>query len=342
MSSAVSSGAFASSTGLLSLHSSSGALSSLLSSSSSAGNATLTLEELLGYQPSEAAALIFCFLFVSSAAVLLVMSCRTRTWFVFIGVFTAVAEAGGFGLRFLTARSTDIPLGPYIGSTLLILVAPNGLAALNYSAMARMIRVFLAAEQSTTPLQGPVACRIPFFTDRNGDLLPTRVSRTFILSDILCIALQFAGAIMAGASDPQQVSTGHSLIIAGFSLQFIFFALYMTLVLRLYALHCSLKQQGAKLELADHSLYPTSRLDGAFVCIFATIALITARNAFRMTEAESGYVASHEVFTYLFDALLILMCFVIFSVFHFGFFLPRSAPVSRAAKALQAGAHDEV
>ena len=298
------------------------------SSSSSAGNSTLTLEQLLGYQPSPAAALIFCFLFLLCALLLLVLSCRTRTWFVLIGVFTAIAEAGGFGLRFIVAQQTDISLGPYVGSTLLILVAPNGLAALNYSALARMIRVFLVAEQPLASASSGL--RIPYFTDSCGRMIPSRITRTFILSDVLCIALQFAGSIMAGDSDPSQQSKGHSLIVAGFSLQFIFFGLYSLLILRLYAVHRRLKTEGAKLELVDRSLYPTSRMDRAFVCIAATIALITARNVYRMVEAESSSVASKEVYTYLFDAMLILACFVIFSVLHFGFFLPHCAPVSRA------------
>ena len=305
------------------------------SSSSSSGNSTLTLEQLLGYQPNEAAALIFCFLFVLSALMLLVLSCRTRSWFVFIGVFTAIAEAGGFGLRFLIARDTTINIGPYVGSTLLILVAPNGLAALNYSALARMIRVFLVA-QTDDKADSVGWRRIPYLTDGAGRMRPARVSRTFILSDVLCMVLQFAGSIMAGSTDPSQVSTGQSLIVAGFSLQFIFLGLYTLLIARLYALHCALKRQGAKLELRDKSLYLTSRLDKAFVCIAATISLIIGRNVYRMIEAENRAVSSRELYTYLFDALLIFICFVVFSVLHFGFFLPRSPPVSRVGGKLNA------
>ena len=301
-------------------------------SSSSPSNSTLTLEQLLGYQPNPAAALIFCFLFLASAAVLLLLTCRTRTWFVLIGVVTAIAEAGGFGLRFYVAQHTDISIGPYVGSTLLILVSPNGLAALNYSALARMIRVFLTAQP---PSQAGTAWRIPYFTDSAGRMLPSRIARTFICSDVLCIALQFAGSIMAGDADPQQVSTGHRLIVAGFSLQFIFFGLYSLLILRLYSVHRSLQREGAKLELVDRSVYHTARLSRAFLCIAVTIGLITCRNVYRMVEAENSAVASREVFTYLFDALLILACFAVFSYLHFGFFLPRCAPLSREEAALR-------
>ena len=296
------------------------------SSSTAADNSTQpTLEQILGYQPNPAAALIFCGLFLIAAATLLVLTCRTRTWFVLIGVCTALLEAGGFGLRYSYAQHTDIVIGPYIGSTLLILIAPNGLAALNYSALGRMIRVFLVAQQ---PSARPFA-RLPYFTDKLGSMIPGRIARTFILSDILCIALQFAGAVMAGATDPAQVSQGHTLIVTGFSLQFIFFGLYALLVLRLYLLHRALKREDAQLELQDRSLYPTSRLDRAFLCVALTMLTIAVRNVYRMVEAENTAVASQEVYTYLGDALLILLCFVLYSVLHFGFFLPRCAPLSR-------------
>ena len=294
--------------------------------SSSTGSSIPTLEQLLGYQPNAAAALIFCFLFLIAALVLLVLTFRTRTWFVLIGVLTALMLAGGFALRYLTTQHTQIDLGPYVGSTLLILVSPNGLAALNYAALARMIRVFLIAqERSTRP-----SVWIPYFTDGLGRMIPTRISRTFILSDVLCIALQFAGSIMAGSTDPGQISEGHSLIVAGFSLQFIFFTIYALLVFHLYLQHQSFKREGAKLELQDRSLYPTSRLDGAFLCIVLTMTTITLRNIYRMVEAENASVSSKEVYTYLFDAVLILLCFVFYSTLHFGYFLPHSAPLSRA------------
>ena len=286
----------------------------------------LTLEQLLGYQPNPAAALIFCFLFILAAFILFFLTSRTRTWFVLIGVVTALLEAGGFGLRYVTSQSTDISLGPYVGSTLLILVSPNGLAALNYAALARMIRVLLFAQHTAAQ----PSLWIPFFTDGQGRMIPSRISRTFILSDLLCIALQFAGAVMSGDTDPGQRSKGHSLIVVGFSLQFIFFGICALLVLRLYFIHRAFKAEAVKLELQDRSLYPTSRLDGAFLCIVLTMTTITARNVYRMVEAENAAVSSKEVYTYLFDALLILLCFVFYAVLHFGNFLPRCPPLSRA------------
>ena len=221
-------------------------------------------------------------------------------WFVLIGVVTAIAEAGVFALRFLLAQKSEIVIGPYIGSTLVILVTPNRLAALNYSALARMIRVIRTPQPPADTK--PTNARIPYFTDSIGRMLPSRISRTFILSDLLCIALQFAGSVMAGDSESKQQSRGHSLIVAGFSLQFIFFALYLLLVLRLFALHVTLRREGAKLELSDRSLYPTRRLNKAFVCILSTIVIITCRNIYRMVQAENSSVPSEKVYTYLFDA----------------------------------------
>lgn len=78
------------------------------------------------------------------------------------------------------------------------------------------------------------------------------------------------------------------------------------------------------------SLRQDASLRPVFRVLYATIVLLYVRNIFRIIEFAQGfygYLATHEVFLYTFDFLEIFLCMVLFTAFHFGFYM---GPTARA------------
>ena len=226
------------------------------------------------------------FSFASLMILAAILGSPHRPRYVWIIFVCAVLEAVGYGARVHTCQNAD--LSSFIVQALLILVVPIALALVNY------IVVGLLLEASGKQ----VAC-----------LPPRRIARAFFVSDIACFLLQSGGAGMLVQASSQEM--GKTLIVAGILLQLGFFTAFCLLT--------SYTAFSRRLRL-----YDIPHFKPVFQSLLTTSVLIYVRNIFRACEYldAQGYIGTHEWVFDVFESFAILMCFVAFSVWHFGRLLP--------------------
>jgi hypothetical protein len=144
------------------------------------------------------------------------------------------------------------------------------------------------------------------------DLSPVRASRMsgwFIFGDVVCFIVQLAGVGMGVTTSLDIQKIGAKVVVVGLVFQILVFALFIWAVIVFYR-RCG-SQMGST----------TVRWRRYLLTLLAASACIVLRNLVRGIEhaqGSGGFVASHEVFVYVFDALPILCVVVLMAVFHPG------------------------
>lgn len=203
--------------------------------------------------------------------------------------FTGLAEVIGYALRIVTMQT--ISVNAYIGTTLLLLVAPLLPAGVNYFVLGKIIK---ATGKSVFGLQAK------------------RIGAIFVTGDVLCFFIQSGGGGMMAIQDEGLNKLGNNLAIFGLALQMVFFGLFVALLLYV-TFYKSFNLRFAK------------SLHYILVQLFGTTILLFVRNLYRLLEFSTGLdgpVMSREWIFYTFETLPILMCFVLYVVFPFGKVLP--------------------
>ncbi|KAJ9667825.1 hypothetical protein H2201_002011 [Coniosporium apollinis] len=242
---------------------------------------------LYHYTPSMAAAVIFCILFLLSTILHFVQMFKTKAWFLIAFFLGGLFEFMGYAARASSAASEPghYRLMPFIIQSTYILLAPALFAATIYMVLGRVVRL----------------------TDGEAhSIIKQRwLTMTFLGGDVFCFMLQSAGGglLAKDMTSPGSAGAqmGKNIILAGLLLQllwFIFFVAVAALFHYRMSLHPTTRAQQPEIRWQQYlrSLYVVS-------------GLIMIRSRFRLIEYSQGYdgyLLSHEVFFYVFDALLML------------------------------------
>lgn len=255
------------------------------------GSESLTVEDYFQYKPSLALNIIALVLFFSITAIISVQNVKYKSKFMWVVTFTGCLEVAGYICHLIS--TTTVNLTGYICYLVFVILAPNFLALANYIAV------------------GKIAQRM----ELSGRFLNTKtISIGFFVIDLICIGVQGAGdAILSSTLQSSGVASqsGENLVLIGLAIQLFFFATFTFVTVHVWRL-----QRSSRNPSVD------SRV---FVCLFATIALITARNIYRVIEIGDGWSGkynSHEVYFYTLDALPIFLAFCVYSLLHMGRHLP--------------------
>ena len=252
--------------------------------------------------PKEAPAIFALVMFTLLGLINLAITCKTRAWFMLTIAFTAGLEVAGYACRIIMLHKPAYD--PYVAMQALLIVSPIFLALVDYSATGKLMRM----------------------AHGGGRLHPAWVARGFFASDILCLAIQGGGAGLSSSEKTGNQNVAKSLLIIGLVLQLVFFTIFTAITL-----YMNLKTK--------YGLRGVRAFRPIFFCLYSTIALMYIRSIFRVIEFSGGwfgYAATHESYFYCFDFLMIFFCFVIFTVFHFGFYL-RKAQASLLTSQAQQG-----
>ncbi|KAE8343242.1 hypothetical protein BDV24DRAFT_172994 [Aspergillus arachidicola] len=242
------------------------------------------------YTPSGAAGGIFVALFALSTLLHLYQLLRTRTWFMIPFAIGGTLETIGYVGRVLsTNEAPNYTKGPYIMQSALILIAPAFLAASIYMTLGRIITMLQAEQYSVIPLRW--------------------LTKIFVAGDVLSFLMQASGAgLMVSADDP---STGEHVIIGGLFVQIIFFGFFVITAI-VFELRMAKKHIGASVE--------AGRIwRRHMVALYVTSVLILVRSVVRVVEYLDGYdgfLMKHEVFIYVFDALLMFVAMAVLNYIH--------------------------
>ena len=240
--------------------------------------------------PKEAPAIFALVIFTLMGLVNLGITCKTRAWFMLIVAATAGLEAAGYACRIVMLNKPGY--GAYVAMQALLIISPIFLALVDYAATGKLMRM----------------------AHGGGCLNPAWVARGFFASDILCLAIQGGGAGLSSSETASSLNISKALLIVGLVLQLVFFTCFTSLTL-----YINVKRK--------YGLRGVREFTPIFICLYCTIGCLYIRSIFRLIEFSGGwfgYVATHESFFYCFDFLMTFLCFVIFTVLHFGFYLQKA------------------
>jgi len=206
----------------------------------------------------------------------------------------SLAESAGYIFRLLSFQNPQF--GTSLASNLLILLAPNIVAANNYVTLGRYQN----------------------YVGDNGTWLsrhPTWIAKIFLISDGLCFLLGGAGADDFLSTDPKKVQMGKNIILASLGIQL---SGTFTFVSFIALIQYKLVYTDTK----NPEKY--AHLRRGFICLYITTTLLVARGVYRMVEFGSGIqqLLTKEIWLYLFDFLPIFLAMVIYP------FLNVNAPTS--------------
>ncbi|KAF7197301.1 Protein RTM1 [Pseudocercospora fuligena] len=246
------------------------------------------------YQPSSPAAILFTILFVLTTLTHLIQTCWRRTWFMTPFILGGICEIIGYISRSISASENPGPYSqtPYIIQTITIIVAPTLLAASIYMLLGRIVLMLKAEEK--------------LFIRR------TWLTKIFVSGDIVSFLMQGIGAgVLASAStnaDPESANTGKDIIVGGLFVQIIFFGLFV-IAAGVFYFHVS----GATTEERPWKKH--------MIALYFVSAMIFVRSIVRVVEflqGNDGYISTHEVFLYVFDAMIMWFAMVVMNLVHPG------------------------
>ncbi|KAI1407152.1 RTA1-domain-containing protein [Hypoxylon sp. FL1857] len=243
------------------------------------------------YRPNKTAAFAFVALFGLATLGHLIYFFALRAWFFLPFILGGVAETFGYYGR---ARASDDPddVGPYIMQTLLILAAPPFLAATIYMTLGR-ITIALDAQ-------------------RHSWIKPSWITKIYVLIDLGCIVTQLVGSAILASGDPSAIRNSKTILLAGLITQIVALSFFVLNCWHVYS-RC---KRDATLTM-EKSISFNWRNHFRAILIVAPVMII--RSIVRTVEflqGNTGFVASHEVFIYLFDAFLMFAIMAVFIILH--------------------------
>lgn len=198
----------------------------------------------------------------------------------------------GYVGRVLSATENPGPysLGAYILQSVLLLIAPALFAASLYMELGRIVLM----------VRG----------DTYLFIRRTLLTKLFVCGDIISFFVQAGGAgILSGGS--AHVTIGKIIIVVGLIFQVIFFGLFVSAALIFHR----------RMSKRPTALAQTRPWKKHMLSLYIVSALILIRSVVRIVEfaqGYQGYVITHEVFLYLFDALFMFGAVVTMLVIHPG------------------------
>ncbi|KAI1044113.1 hypothetical protein LB505_010520 [Fusarium chuoi] len=218
------------------------------------------------------------------------------TPFVVGGFFETVGYAGRIWGHF-----DKLSVGGFVLQAIPILVAPALFAASIYMILGRLIRTVGAAHLSLVPVKW--------------------VTRIFVTGDVIAFSLQAGGGGIQSAGTLDLYNLGEKIIIAGLFVQIVVFGFF---VVTSILFHTRLLKSPTPESLRGD--VPWARY---LYVLYATSFLILVRSIFRVVEylqGNKGYLISHEVFLYVFDAILMALVMLIFMIWYVKHLQKKSKP----------------
>ncbi|KAK1142202.1 hypothetical protein N8T08_008128 [Aspergillus melleus] len=244
------------------------------------------------YDPSMGGAVLFTLLFIGTTGYHILQMIKFRTWFFIPFVIGGIFEIIGYIGRAMSSKQTpDWRLGPYIVQTLFLLLAPALLAASTYMFLGRIILVLQAESHAL--------------------LVRKWLTKIFVTGDVLSFLLQGAGGGIQSSGNAESMKTGEHIIVVGLFIQIFFFGFFI-----ITATHFYWKIRKYPI---PRSCSPDIPWFKHLKVLYVTSFLIMIRSIFRLAEyiqGNNGYLLHHEMYLYIFDALLMFVTMVVYNVIH--------------------------
>lgn len=281
------------------------------------------LHDYFKYSPSTPAAIVVGALYTIVFIVTFVQWIRYRAWVWLFMVLPNGMEAAGYIIRVIATKHV-YDKTYYVPQYVLIVLAPVIMAAACYIVFGRILFHIVPKEDRKTSLLW-----IP----------PRFVTPIFVTGDIIALFLQLIGAVMITSvgpttSNPQdKLNTGKNIALIGTIVQLVFFGFFSIVAVRFNftskrfsTVYLERTEGDEKYVMVDGREKKLKKNWQALLRTvnFATL-MILIRTIYRLVDFEmghDGFLETHEWVIYVFDALPIFPCFVLFTYFHPGKYLP--------------------
>lgn len=250
-----------------------------------------------GYEPSLAAAILFTILFTLTTLTHIGQTLWKRTCFMLPFILGGICEIIGYIARSISASENPGPYSqtPFVVQTITIIVAPTLLAASIYMLLGRIVLMLHAEDR--------------LFIRR------TWLTKIFVSGDVISFFMQGIGAgVLASADDASSADTGKNIVVGGLFVQIVFFGLFL---IAAGVFHW-------RMRLSVRSPATTSgekiwkKHMGALYAVSAMIFVRSIVRVVEFLEGNDGYISTHEVFLYVFDAMIMFFGMVIMNWSHPG------------------------
>lgn len=245
------------------------------------------------FWPSKDLAIIALTLFLFAALTTFGVTVWTRQWYMVIVSIVGLLEMGGYACRIAMFHKPEF--GPFVAMQCLLIIPPSFLALAQYITLAKVV--------------GLVKQRFP---ERRLLVKPTAVIWGFFVLELVALSCQGAGAgTSVNTNGVKNGNSGKVLLIVGLAALVLLIMSY--LVTAIYVNRSPL-----------YEVRQSPNLQRVFWALYTCTTLLLVRNIFRLIEFSQGFhgwLARHEVFFYVFDALLMFLLLMVNTFFHFGFYL---------------------
>ncbi|KAL2851426.1 RTA1 like protein [Aspergillus pseudodeflectus] len=254
--------------------------------------------QLYRYTPNRAAAGLFVALFLLTTIYHVYQVWRRRAWYFTAFVVGGIFQIIGYICRIIAHDNKEsIPI--YSIQAILILLAPPLYAASIYMVLGRLI-TFLHAEKLS--------------------MVPTRwMTKIFVTGDVIAFVMQAAGGGIMATGTIENYNLGENITIGGLAVQLAFFSVFMVTC---GIFHRRIRHSPTHEVTVLSAHLHEQKMRGwetVLVGLYAASVLILVRSIFRVVEyvqGNDGYLISHEVFMYVFDASLMFLAMVVMNVCH--------------------------
>jgi RTA1 like protein len=253
-------------------------------------------------------------------------------------------SVGGYGAR-IVSHEDQWKLGPYVGQTLLLLVAPVLFAATIYMTLAGIIITSVAQDiansrsaQRSSLEGGSAPSSYTSFQEKENvpsQILPSDVeaakltkvfkipvvwiTRIFVTADIIALVTQGGGGGIMAGGNITRVQIGEKVVLGGLLFQIVAFSFFLVI-----SIAFDRRQRKAQALSGRPLKKGWKNIEGWKKMLFALYAgsvFLLVRNTFRVIEyvqGNDGYLLRNEIWLYLFDAALMFALMAILNVIHPG------------------------
>ncbi|KAF5642443.1 Rtm1p [Fusarium tjaetaba] len=246
--------------------------------------------KLYRYTPSFPAAIVATVIFAILSCLHLWRLYRARAWYFIPFTIGGAFETIGYAARIVSHNNKE-SVPAYSVQAILILVAPALFAASIYMILGRIIISLRAQHLSLIPVRW--------------------LTKAFVCGDIVSFSLQAAGGGIQASGTIEAYDRGEKIILGGLFVQIVVFGFFV-ITAGLFHRKClknptvAARENAFPWKLDLHVLYTVS-------------IIILVRSIFRVVEylqGNDGYLISHEVFLYIFDAVLMAIVMAAFLVWY--------------------------
>lgn len=176
--------------------------------------------------------------------------------------------------------------------------------------------------------------RIILLTDgeRHSLVRQKWLTKLFVTGDVISFLTQSGGGGIQAAGTLTMLHTGEKIIVVGLFLQLVFFGLFIVVagVFHYRLVRAITNKSGPSSSHSEQGLASYGRVDSGtnvhdlpwkrhMYALYLASGLIMIRSVFRVIEylqGNNGYLLRHEVFLYIFDALLMFIVMALFNWIH--------------------------